>query len=157
MTDSNRPRQNQDLIDGLRRFQEDFNRDFSLRDIMPELQSEETLRRTEFLDATAQLSNEQKIDKLFFTFIYIKKDVSSLIKHLKKSYLWLHEVIINSKDDKWISDYRHAIQDIPNNEDWNVHRTNYLWELQQRLKKLDRGQFLILFGKLGFGKRWLAA
>lgn len=143
-----------DLIDGLRRFQDEFNLDFSFRDIHSELFD---LCRSDLKEITTLTDEEQKIDKLFFTFIYIKKNVAILIKCLKPSYKWLYDKILNSRGDKWISDYRRAIQDIPNNRDWNIHRTEYLWKIQQQLKSLKRTEYLILFGKLGFGKRWLAA
>lgn len=144
-----------DLIDGLRRFQEDFNKDFLFRDINHGLQS--CINRNDLLEITGMADETQKIDKLFFTFIYVKKDVLPLIQRLKGPYSWLHEAVCASKGDKWISDYRRAIQDIPNNRDWNVHRTEYLWVVQQKLKALQRNHYLILFGKLGFGKRWIAA
>jgi hypothetical protein len=146
-----------DLIDGLRRFQNDFNRDFAILDVYAELVG--TLPKTEFLKITAQSNrtNEEQIDRLFFFYIYILKNVAALIKALKNSYYWLYQNILNSKNDKWIADYRGAIKDVPNNQDWNVHRTEYLWKVQQKLKRLGRGEYLILFGKLGFGKRWLAA
>lgn len=150
-----RKQNNLDLIDGLRRFQDDFNRDFSIRDITPELQ--DCISKNDLLDFSNLTDDHQKIDKLFFLFIYVKKDVSPLIVRLKRSYRWLYDKIINSKGDKWIHDHRKAIQDIPNNQDWNIHRTKYLWEIQQGLKVLKRNHYLILFGKLGFGKRWLAA
>lgn len=156
MTDSIRP-SCLDLIDGLRRFQDDFNRDFNLRDIAPDLHGH--LEKNELMEISILPDRKLKIDKLFFTFIYIKKDVIPLVQLLKYSYHWLYEAIINStvKLDKWILDYRQAIQDIPNNQDWNIHRTQHLWNIQQHLKVLQRSQYLILFGKLGFGKRWLAA
>lgn len=156
MTDSIRPR-SLDLIDGLRRFQDDFIRDFNLRDIAPHLHGH--LEKNELMEISILTDRKLKIDKLFFTFIYIKKDVKPLVQLLKYSYRWLYEAIINStlKSDKWILDYRQAIQDIPNNQDWNIHRTQLLWKIQQSLKALKRSQYLILFGKLGFGKRWLAA
>lgn len=144
-----------DLIDGLRRFQDDFNLDFSLRDIHLELN--DCVSRSDLMQIKQELTNEKQIDKLFFKFIYEKKDVALLIQRLRNSYKWLYDAILNSKGDKWISDYRRAIQDIPNNRDWNVHRTKYLWEIQLKLKSLKRTEYLILFGKLGFGKRWLAA
>lgn len=145
----------QDLIDGLRRFQDDFNRDFSIRDITPNLN--DCISKNDLRDISSLTDDQLKIDKLFFLFIYIKKDVNPLIRRLKYSYRWIYDKIINSKSDKWIHDYRKAIQDIPNNQDWNIHRTKYLWEIQQGLKFLQRNHYLILFGKLGFGKRWLAA
>lgn len=156
MTDSIRPR-SLDLIDGLRRFQDDFNRDFNLRDIAPHLHG--NLEKSELMEISIITDRKLKIDKLFFTFIYIKKDVISLVQLLKYSYRWLYDAIANStiRSDKWILDYRQAIQDIPNNQDWNIHRTQHLWNIQQHLKNLKRNQYLILFGKLGFGKRWLAA
>lgn len=144
-----------DLIDGLRRFQDDFNRDFSFRDINHELIN--CISRSDFRKISSLTDEQQKIDKLFFHFIYERKDVIPLIERLKKSYKWLYDAIVNSKGDKWISDYRRAIQDIPNNRDWNIHRTECLWNIQQELKSLKRTEYLILFGKLGFGKRWLAA
>lgn len=153
---SERKLSKEDLIDGLRRFQEDFNRDFSLRDVCHELRREFTK------NVLVELLNEkenavEKIDRLFFYFIYIVKDVRPLIKSLENSYQWIYEKIYSSSKDKWISDYRNAILDIPNNQDSNVHRTEYLWTIQQELKALKRGHYLILFGKLGFGKKWLAA
>lgn len=144
-----------DLVVGLRRFQEDFNRDFALRDILNEL--------TNFTKTELQLINnreknsEAKIDRLFFYYIYINKDVWPLVKALKDSYQWIYEKILSSSNDKWISDYKNAIHDIPNNQAFNVHRTEYLWRIQQDLKALKRGEYLILFGKLGHGKKWLAA
>jgi len=160
MTDSIRPiNNNKDIIDGLRRFQEDFNRDFCLRDIKQDL-IVGILSKNEFLEIN-QLSLDEQIDRLFFTFIYIKKDVGALVSLLRRPYPWLHHRILTCKDDKWITDYRKAIQDIPKYTDWNVHRVEYLWKIQQNLKKLQRNdeklQYLILFGKLGFGKKWLAS
>jgi hypothetical protein len=156
MTDSMRPRKIE-LIDALRRFQDEFDKDFSLRDITPELYS--LIKKSELMEINGLQDDRQKIDKLIFTFIYIKKDVWPFILCLKNSYEWLHNAIVDiaRKGDKWINDYRKAIKDIPNNQDRNIHRTQYLWEIQQNLKKLQRNQYLILFGKLGFGKRWLAA
>lgn len=156
MTDSIVMR-NVDLIDGLRRFQDDFLRDFNFRDIRPDLDGH--LDKKELLEISNMTDQAQKVDKLFFTFIYVKGDVTHLVKLLKHSYHWLYEAIVKStiSRDKWIEDYRQAIQDIPNNQDWNVHRTQLLWDIQLHLKSLQRNQVLILFGKLGFGKRWLAA
>ena len=155
-TDSIRPR-NLDFIDALRRFQDELFADFSLRDITPELAS--YIKKSDLMEINGLQDERQKIDKLIFTFIYIKKDVGPLLTCLKNSYIWIYEKIIHSvrKGDKWVNDYKKAIQDIPNNQDWNVHRTQYLWEIQQSLKKLKRNEYLILFGKLGFGKRWIAA
>jgi hypothetical protein len=157
MTDSIRPPRKIDLIDALRRFQDEFDKDFSLRDITPELSG--CINKNELMEINKLHDERQKIDKLIFTVIYIKKDVWPFLLCLKSSYSWLFDAINNGaqKGDKWINDYRKAIQDIPNNQDWNIHRTQYLWEIQQNLKKLQRNQYLILFGKLGFGKRWLAA
>lgn len=154
MTDSIKP-PNKKLFDALRRFQDEFDKDFSIRDITPEL----SIKKSELMEINNLHDERQKVDKLIFTFIYIKKDVWPLIKCLQNSYEWLFNAIIDSvqKGDKWINDYLKAIHDIPNNQDWNIHRTQYLWEIQQNLKKLQRNQYLILFGKLGFGKRWLAA
>jgi hypothetical protein len=153
MTDSNE--HNMDLIDGLRRFQDEFVKDFSLRDVIPELQR--LVGKTELMKISRCPEESDKINRLFFFFIYIRKDVVPLIKCLKNSYGWLYNAIINSKGDKWIDDYRLAIHDIPDNQDWNIHRTEFLWEIQNSLKALERKHYLVLFGKLGFGKRWLAA
>lgn len=159
MTDSMKPQniKNTDLINALRRIQDEFDKDFNLRDIKDELAT--CIKKDEFLEINGLKDERQKIDKLIFTFIYIKKDVWPLILCLRNSYEWLYQAILNCirKGDKWINDYKKAIQDIPKNQDWNIHRTQYLWEIQQNLKKLQRNQYLILFGKLGFGKRWLAA
>lgn len=144
-----------DLIDGLRRFQDEFERDFQIRDIQPHLK--EHINRNVLMDITQLPTEEHRIEKLFFHFIYVKKDVTPLLQCLQRAYRWLYDKIAKSSGDKWISDYRRAIQDIPNNQDWNVHRIQYLWEIQQHLKNLKRNHFLILFGKSGFGKRWLAA
>lgn len=155
MTDSNGPN-DIDLIDGLRRWQDEFDKDFDRRDIWPQLMG--CLEKNEYREQTQMKCDEKlKIDKLIFTFIYVKRNVSPLIKLLKEPYRWLYDAILNSKDDKWISDYRQAIQDIPNNRDWNIHRVDLLWNIQHQLKTLKRGEYLILFAKLGFGKRWLAA
>lgn len=143
-----------DLIDGLRRYQDDFNRDFALRDILNELTN---FTKTELQNINKENKSEEKIDRLFFYYIYIKEDVRPLVMALQYSYQWIYEKILSSSNDKWISDYRRAIQDIPNNQDYNVHRTGYLWGIQQDLKRLKRGEYLILFGKLGHGKKWLAA
>lgn len=141
-----------DVIDGLRRFQNEFERDFLFRDIG---EMQDCLTRNEFVEIRSLLDEKDKIDKLFFTLIYIKKDPWPFLRHLKHSYQWLYEYIVNSRSDKWISDYRKAIHDVKIN-DWNIHRTRYLWEIQKHLKNLQRNHYLILFGKLGFGKRWLA-
>lgn len=141
-----------DLIDGLRRFQEDFNKDFQFRDVLHTLKLTKKELRT-----ICDLRGSDKIDRLFFYYIYIVKDVWPLVHSLENSYQWIYEKILSSSNDKWISDYRRAIQDIPNNQDFNVHRIEYLWTIQQELKALKRGHYLILFGKLGFGKKWLAA
>lgn len=158
MTDSIMPN-NIDIIDGLRRFQEEFNRDFTHRDVLQSLRIPKHKFKwiCEKNDKREKNDEREIIDRLFFYYIYVKKDVWSFVKTLQYPYKWLYESILRSKNDKWISDYRQAIQDIPNNQDWNVHRTQNLWEIQQNLKTLTRGKFLILFGKLGFGKRWLAA
>lgn len=143
-----------DLIDGLRRYQEDFNKDFALRDVLNELTH---FTKTELQFIRRLVNQEAKIDRLFFYYIYIMEDVWPLVKALQDSYQWIYEKILSSTNDKWISDYRRAIQDIPNNQEYNVHRTEYLWRIQQDLKSLQRGEYLILFGKLGHGKKWLAA
>ncbi|KAG5680980.1 hypothetical protein PVAND_010454 [Polypedilum vanderplanki] len=143
-----------DLIDGLRRFQDEFNKDFSHRDVFHEL---EFISKHEFQWIRQGRDEKEVIDRLFFYYIYHRKNVLPFIKALAYSYKWLYESIINSKNDKWISDYRRAINDIPNNSDWNVHRTKYLFDIQYNLKNLTRRKYLILFGKLGFGKKWLAA
>lgn len=143
----------QDLIDGLRRFQNDLDRDFSFRDIQKDIK--DYISRKEFMEI-ATLPDEEKIEKILFTFIYVKKDPLAFIKHLKESYRWIYDNIMKARDNKWVNDYRLAIQDIPNNQDWNIHRTQLLWEIQRHLKNLPRSNYLILFGKLGFGKRWLA-
>lgn len=144
-----------DLIDGLRRFQEDFNKDFSLRDVLHALRGE--LTKKELMAIKEIKSHVEQMDRLIFFYIYIVKDAWPLVNSLQDSYRWIYEKILSSSNDKWISDYRRAILDIPNNKDFNVHRTEYLWTIQQELKSLKRGHYLILFGKLGFGKKWLAA
>lgn len=144
-----------DLIDGLRRFQEDFNKDFSLRDVLHALRGE--LTKKELMAIKECKCHLEQMDRLFFYYIYIVKDVWPLVHSLQDSYRWIYEKVLSSSNDKWISDYRRAILDIPNNQDFNVHRTEYLWTIQQELKALKRGHYLILFGKLGFGKKWLAA
>jgi hypothetical protein len=146
---------NVDLIDGLRRLQDEFNKDFSFRDIVPELET--LITKPQYRELSNITNEEERINKLFFIFIYIRRDVWPLIECIKKSYRWLYNEVLTSKGDKWITDYRNAIQDIPNNRDWNIHRTKYLWDIQEKLKSLQRNNYLILFGKLGFGKRWLAA
>lgn len=146
---------NMDLIDGLRRFQEDFVKDFSIRDIFPELQK--IVGRNDLMKIKHGEDEAERINRLFFYFIYIKKDVRPLIDCLQKSYSWLYNKICRSRGDKWIVDYRTATCDVPDNQDWNIHRTEYLWDIQDKLKKLERDNYLVLFGKLGFGKRWLAA
>lgn len=156
MTDSVRLSRS-DLINGLRRFQEDFNKDFALRDILNELTQSFTKTELQFMSGLGSCSAILKIDRLFFYYIYIVKDVWPLIRALQDSYQWIYEKILSSTNDKWIGDFRRAVQDIPNNQDYNVHRTEYLWDIQQDLKKLNRGEYLILFGKLGHGKKWLAA
>ena len=144
-----------DLIDGLRRFQEDFNKDFSLRDVLHALRLE--LTKKELMAIKECKGHLEQMDRLFFFYIYIVKDVRPLVNSLQDSYRWIYEKVLSSSNDKWIADYRRAILDIPNNQDFNVHRTEYLWTIQQELKTLKRGHYLILFGKLGFGKKWLAA
>lgn len=144
-----------DLIDGLRRFQEDFNKDFSLRDVLPALRKE--LKKRDLMAIRESKSQVEQMDRLFFHYIYILKDVKPLVNSLQDSYRWIYEKVLSSSNDKWISDYRRAILDVPNNQDFNVHRTEYLWTIQQELKTLKRGHYLILFGKLGFGKKWLVA
>jgi hypothetical protein len=156
MTDSIRPN-NLDLIDGLRRFQDQFELDFSIDDIKSGILNTKILSKNAFMEITQLPDEQQRIEQLFFIFIYVKKDVTPLLQLLKTSYKWLYDAILKSKSDKWISDYRQAIIDVPNNQDWNIHRTDFLWKIQQHLKTLQRGQYLILFGKLGIGKRWLAA
>jgi hypothetical protein len=103
--------------------------------------------------------NKRQIEVLFAHFIYVRQDVTPLLNVLKKSYNWLYYAILNSSNDLSIQLYRKAIQDIPNNNDWIIHRTKYLDEIQTHLKLKDpeRKKYLILYGKLGFGKRWLAA
>jgi hypothetical protein len=143
-----------DLVDGLRRYQDDFNKDFEIRDVLNRLTN---FTKTEMQFRNRLNNSEVKIDRLLFYYIYIVKDVWPLVNSLQDSYQWIYEKILSSTNDKWISDYRRAIQDIPNNQDYNVHRTEYLWKIQQDLKALKRGEYLILFGKLGHGKKWLAA
>lgn len=89
--------------------------------------------------------------------LHLYREGCMAVSSLQDSYRWIYEKVLSSSNDKWISDYRRAILDIPNNQDFNVHRTEYLWTIQQELKTLKRGHYLILFGKLGFGKKWLAA
>lgn len=142
---------------GLQRFQVDFEKDFSFRDVQDELK--ELIGRN-YLHISNEKSNKQKIEKLFFILIYVINDAVSLgkfMKILEKSYSWLYSCVIKSENDKWIQDYHRAVKDIPNNQDWNIHRIDYLFKIQQSLKALQRGQYLVLFGKVGFGKRWLAA
>jgi hypothetical protein len=153
MTDSTTMLSQADLIDGLRRFQDDFNKDFALRDVFHSLR----IPKKEYKTIVEARCSLEKIDRLLFYYIYIAKDVRPLLMALKESYTWIYEKILSSANDKWISDYRRAIQDIPNNHTYNVHRVEYLWTIQQELKNLKRGNYLILFGKLGFGKKWLAA
>lgn len=153
MTDRNRQ---QILIDGFRRYQDDFDRDFCFRDIIPDIN---TKISKDLLREISSLERKRQVEVLFSHFIYVKRDVTPLLEVLKKSYSWLYDAICNSKNDLWIQKYRKAIVDIPNNSDWNVHRTSYLDEVQShlKLKEPDRKKYLILKGKLGFGKRWLAA
>ncbi|KAL7033985.1 hypothetical protein ACKWTF_007806 [Chironomus riparius] len=142
-----------ELIDRLRRFQEELNLDFEYRDVYQDLR----LSKTDFQWIRNGKDNVEKIDRFIFYYIYKIKDVSPFLNALKIPYYWIYQKISETNaNDKWINDYKRAIQDIPDNQDWNVHRTDYLWEIQKGLKELKRGNYLILFGKLGFGKRWLA-
>lgn len=144
------------LIEGLCRFQEDLKIDFSLNDVLKSLMS--SLTKDEFKKLKEIRKNDLLVDRLLFYYIYIQKNVRPLILSLRESYEWIyHKIYYATPNDKWISDYRVAIRDIPNNKDSNVHRTDYLWTIQQDLKTLKRGQYLVLFGKLGFGKKWLAS
>lgn len=145
------------LIDGLRRYQAELERDFCFRDIIPDI--EKDIPKKLFKELSFLKEERLKVEQLFAHFIYSKKDVQPLIRMLKRNYHWIYEGVVNSEHDKWIKDYKKAIQDVPNNSDWNVHRVNYLMEIQKHLKasKIDQKQYLILFGKLGFGKKWLAA
>lgn len=139
----------------LKRFKDDFFKDFSIRDVQKELRV--ILLKNELREILQETTEESKIEKLFFTFIYVKKNVIPFVNILKKSYKWLYNLITNSQHDKWIEDYRRAIQDIPNNRDGNIHRCKYLWEIQKILNDLERSKYLIIHGKLGFGKRWIAS
>jgi len=142
-----------ELIDRLRRFQEELNLDFEYRDVYQDLR----LSKTDFQWIRMGKDNVEKIDRFLFHYIYKIKDVLPFLNALKIPYYWIYQKISETNaNDKWINDYKRAIQDIPDNQDWNVHRTDYLWEIQKGLKELKRGNYLILFGKLGFGKRWLA-
>lgn len=141
-----------ELIDRLRRFQEDLNRDFEYRDVLQDLR----LPKNELMWIKDGKDNAEIIDRFLFYYIYKINNVKPFLNAIKDSYNWIYAKILDSSADKWINDYRRAIRDIPNNQDWNVHRTEYLWRIQNSLKKLKRGNYLILFGKLGFGKRWLA-
>lgn len=145
-------------VDGLHRYQDELERDFCFRDIIPEIKKD--IPRKLFNELNTLTKEEKlKVEKILSYFIYTKKDVDPFLRILKKNYNWIYEEVINSKYDKWIQDFRKAIQDVPNNSDWNVHRINYLENIQQHLKvkASDRKKYLILFGKLGFGKKWLAA
>jgi hypothetical protein len=146
----------QSLIDGLRRYQEDFDRDFCFRDIIPEISG---IISKELLCEISSADRKRQVEVLFAHFIYVKRDVTPFLNILKNSYNWLYKGILNTSNDTLIKYYRKAIVDIPNNNDWNVHRTKYLYEIQSHLKSKEpeRKKYLILKGKLGFGKRWLAA
>lgn len=148
----------QNLFDGLHRYQSELERDFCFRDIIPEIKKD--IPKKLFTELTLTKEEKLKVEKLFSYFIYTKKDVEPFLRILKRNYKWIYEDVLNSKHDKWIQDYRKAIQDIPNNSDWNVHRIHYLMNIQQYLKDKATDsikKYLILFGKLGFGKKWLAA
>ncbi|CAO1379843.1 unnamed protein product [Diamesa hyperborea] len=139
----------------LKRFKDDFFEDFNIRDVQKELRV--ILLKNELLEILQETTEESKIEKLFFTFIYVKKNVVPFVNILKNSYRWLYNSLTNSQNDKWIEDYRRAIQDIPNNQDGNIHRCQYLWKIQKILNGLERSKYLIIHGKLGFGKRWIAS
>lgn len=139
-------------IDRLRRFQEDLDRDFEYRDILDDLR----IPKDDFI-WISQGKNAEKIDRLLFYYIYKLKNVVPFLDAIKLPYNWIYNKIVSiNVPDQWINDYRRAIRDIPYNKDWNVHRTDLLWQVQKSLKELQRGNYLILFGKPGFGKKWLA-
>uniref|UniRef100_A0A336KW62 CSON000568 protein n=1 Tax=Culicoides sonorensis TaxID=179676 RepID=A0A336KW62_CULSO len=111
-----------------------------------------------------ETSRELQFERMCFIIKYQKFDQKDLIEKfisvLRLDYNWIAEKIQNSYEttDSEIERYRTALyrSEIPKTGDLFVYRLNWLWKVQQAVKTLESGQYLILKSKVGFGKKWIA-
>lgn len=140
-----------------------FLKDFDYRDIRFD-------RANPFTNADSDAilqedTRELQFERLCFIVKYRKSDLNDLKENfllvLRLDYSWIAnelESTSNNSTDHEIEQYRTALyrSDIPKTGDLFVYRLKYLWEVQQAVKALQPGHYLILKSKVGFGKKWIA-
>lgn len=145
----------------LRRYQSEFEKDLVVTDIKKFFTKDEMefIQNTKSEDITKY--NSDCIHKMFSILIY-KQNIRNFIMILKETHKWLGDrlefAFNDDNQDSLIEEYRRACEDneIPKNRDLLVHRHEYIWLIQKELRTLNRGEYVIIQGKIGFGKRWLA-
>lgn len=146
-----------------RRYQSDFEKDFAVTDIKNKFFSKDEM---EFIQKTKADDvgryNSDCIHKMFSILIYKQKNIRNFLMILKETHIWLgsklESAFTEEYTDPLIDEYRRACEnsEIPKNRDLLVHRHEYIWLIQKELRTLNPGEYVIIQGKIGFGKRWLA-
>ncbi|KAL5287914.1 hypothetical protein ACFFRR_008638 [Megaselia abdita] len=140
-----------------------FIKDFAFHDITNDLSKADMIfTDTEMKRILDIEDSEQQVIQMFF-FLYEKNEelVWRFIGILEKCYHWL---MVTNYSMNQINDeerlYKFAYDRLgkvePKHQDINVHRLKYFSELRTSLINLQPHHYVILFGNLGCGKKWLA-
>lgn len=146
----------------LRRYQSDFEKDFDVTDIKKGFFTKDEIDYILKNNDRETKNNSDCVHKMFSILIYKHKNIRDFKMILKETHKWLSEKLDLAFTEEYTDDlidlYRRTCEDseIPKNRDLLVHRHEYIWLIQKELRTLNPGEYVILQGKIGFGKRWLA-
>ncbi|CAD7089326.1 unnamed protein product [Hermetia illucens] len=164
-TESVETEHNKLLRDILEMHLDDFLQDFAFADIQIYVNSQGIIFTEEDLQKILSLKNEKLAIILMFQILGSKnKNLLAFIDILGRDYGWLREKLNSSlqtynenKDFNKYLNVRHELKSrIPKHVDNNVRRIDLYAKTRDFLKELRPWHYLVIYGELGYGKKWLA-